>query len=133
MIENKISKIPPQALSEPSGLTDTVAGRTKILREYYNETQIEFAKRLGVSQSYLAALEKGRRKPNKKVIEGINNMGFTLEWYLFGEKNAPGTGSKEILKTKTAVDNLLLKLDADEMTFIKKVIEELVKMKTAKK
>ncbi len=131
MIEKKVSKIPPQALSEPSGLTDTVAGRTKILREYYGETQIEFAKRCGISQSYLAALEKGRRKPNKKIIEAVNKMGFTLEWYLFGEKNAPGTRSNETLKSKTAIENLLLKLDADQTSFIKKVIEELLKMKSA--
>jgi transcriptional regulator with XRE-family HTH domain len=50
-------------------------------------TQIDFARRSGVSQSYLSAIEHGRNEVGAVVLLAIGReFDKSLEWLLTGEK-----------------------------------------------
>jgi len=49
-------------------------------------TQREFAKRIGVSQSYLSAIEHGRNEAGAEVLLAISReCGKSIEWLLTGK------------------------------------------------
>jgi transcriptional regulator with XRE-family HTH domain len=52
----------------------------------FDITQADFAARIGVSQSYLSAVERGRNEVGAEVLLAISR-GFdkSLEWLLTGE------------------------------------------------
>lgn len=52
----------------------------------FEMTQAEFAKRIGVAQSYLSALERGEKEPGAAVLLAISQE-FTrsVDWLLTGE------------------------------------------------
>jgi transcriptional regulator with XRE-family HTH domain len=53
----------------------------------FGVTQDEFAKRIGVSQSYLSAIEHGRNEVGAEVLLAISReFGKSLEWLLTGEE-----------------------------------------------
>jgi transcriptional regulator with XRE-family HTH domain len=50
-------------------------------------TQADFASRIGVSQSYLSALEHGRNEIGAEVLLAISReFNKSLEWLLTGEQ-----------------------------------------------
>jgi transcriptional regulator with XRE-family HTH domain len=52
----------------------------------FDITQAEFASRIGVSQSYLSAVEHGRNEVGAEVLLAISReFGKSLEWLLTGE------------------------------------------------
>jgi len=53
-------------------------------------TQVEFARRIGVVQSHLSALERGEKEPCAKVLLGISReFRKTVDWLLTGEAPRP--------------------------------------------
>jgi transcriptional regulator with XRE-family HTH domain len=53
----------------------------------FEMTQVEFAKRIGVAQSYLSALEHGETQPCADVLLAISReFGTSVDWLLSGEK-----------------------------------------------
>jgi transcriptional regulator with XRE-family HTH domain len=52
----------------------------------FEMTQAEFAKRIGVAQSYLSALERGEKEPGAAVLLAISRE-FTksVDWLLTGQ------------------------------------------------
>lgn len=53
-------------------------------------TQTEFARRIGVAQSYLSALEHGETQPCAAVLLAIRReFGKSVDWLLTGEEAAP--------------------------------------------
>jgi transcriptional regulator with XRE-family HTH domain len=49
--------------------------------------QADFANRIGVSQSYLSAVEQGRNEVGTEVLLAISReFGKSLEWLLTGEE-----------------------------------------------
>ena len=51
----------------------------------FDVTQSEFARRIGVSQSYLSAVEHGRNEVGAEVLLAISReSGKTIEWLLMG-------------------------------------------------
>ena len=55
----------------------------------FDMTQEEFAKRIGVAQSHLSALEHGQREPGSAVLLAVSReFGKSVDWLLTGdEKN----------------------------------------------
>jgi len=52
----------------------------------FGMTQADFASRIGVSQSYLSAVERGRNEIGAEVLLAISReFGKSLEWLLTGE------------------------------------------------
>jgi transcriptional regulator with XRE-family HTH domain len=50
-------------------------------------TQADFASRIGVSQSYLSAVERGRNEIGAEVLLAISReFDKSLEWLLTGEE-----------------------------------------------
>ena len=55
--------------------------------EEFDQNQAEFACRISVSQSYLAAVEHGRNEVGAEILLAISReFGKSLEWLLTGEE-----------------------------------------------
>jgi len=51
----------------------------------FEMTQAEFARRIGVAQSYLSALERGEKEPGAAVLLAISReFGKSVDWLLAG-------------------------------------------------
>ena len=62
-----------------------VGRRVRELRGF-DLTQEDFARRIGVSQSYLSAIELGRNEAGAEVLLSISReFGRSIEWLLTGE------------------------------------------------
>ena len=62
-------------------------GRRRGIRSLRRITQADFANRIGVSQSYLSAVEHGRNEVGAEVLLAISReFGKFLEWLLIGEE-----------------------------------------------
>ena len=56
--------------------------RIRELRGFY-VSQAEFARRIGVTQSYLSALERGQKEPGAAVLLAISReFGKSVDWLL---------------------------------------------------
>ena len=52
----------------------------------FDMTQQEFARRIGIAQSHLSALEHGEREPRSSVLLAISReFGKSVDWLLTGE------------------------------------------------
>jgi transcriptional regulator with XRE-family HTH domain len=52
----------------------------------FDMTQTEFANRIGVTQSYLSALEHGEKEPGSAVLLAISKeFGKSVDWLLTGQ------------------------------------------------
>lgn len=64
----------------------SVGRRIRKLRGF-DATQAEFSRRIGVSQSYLSAVEHGRNEIGAEVLLAISReFGKSMEWLLTGEE-----------------------------------------------
>jgi len=53
----------------------------------FDMTQEEFARRIGITQSHLSALERGTREPGSFVVLAISReFGKSVDWLLTGEE-----------------------------------------------
>jgi transcriptional regulator with XRE-family HTH domain len=65
---------------------NAVGRRVRGLRGF-DLTQAEFASRIGVSQSYLSAVEHGRNEVGAEVLLALSReSGRSIEWLLIGEE-----------------------------------------------
>ena len=61
-----------------------VGRRIRTLRGF-DMTQAEFARRIGVTQGYLSALEHGEKEPGSAVLVAISReFGKSIDWLLTG-------------------------------------------------
>ncbi len=57
----------------------------------FDVTQADFAKRIGVSQSYLSAVERGRKEVGAEILLRISlEFDASLEWLLTGLERKSG-------------------------------------------
>jgi transcriptional regulator with XRE-family HTH domain len=52
-------------------MTNGARNKIKQIRERLGLSQTEFADKIGITKGYLSALESGKRKPGRKIFEGI--------------------------------------------------------------
>jgi XRE family transcriptional regulator, fatty acid utilization regulator len=53
----------------------------------FDMTQSEFARRIGITQSHLSALERGDNEPGASVLFAISReFGKSVDWLLTGEE-----------------------------------------------
>ena len=101
--------------------SETISKRIKNIRKYYKMNQQDFAKELGILQSTLSEIERGNVNPQFKTLQLLGDMigRSNLEWLLYGKT--------EVIKTdewnKTRINNLLIKLNADELKFCREWLE----------
>ena len=54
----------------------------------FDMTQTEFARRIGVTQSYLSAMERGEKEPGSAVLLAISQeFGKSVDWLLTGHRH----------------------------------------------
>jgi len=64
---------------------NAIGRRIRELRGF-DMTQADFARRIGVAQSYLSALERGNKEPGAAVLLAISRaFGKSVDWLLTGE------------------------------------------------
>jgi transcriptional regulator with XRE-family HTH domain len=71
---------------EKTGIDRLAIGRR--LRELrgFDMTQADFARRIGVTQSYLSALERGEKEAGSAVLLAISQeFGKSVDWLLTGK------------------------------------------------
>lgn len=101
--------------------SETISKRIKNIRKYYKMNQQDFAKEIGILQSTLSEIERGNVSPQFKTLQLLGDMigRSNLEWLLYGKT--------ETIKTdewnKTRINNLLIKLNADELKFCREWLE----------
>ena len=62
-----------------------IGRRIRELRGFHM-TQADFARRIGVTQGYLSALENGEKEPGSAVLLAIRQeFGKSVDWLLTGE------------------------------------------------
>lgn len=69
--------------------------RIKYLREKYNISQIEFAKKIGVSNAVLSRYESGDRKPDYETLQVIADFFEVSTDYLLGRTDIPALTPQE--------------------------------------
>jgi len=120
------SKLSAQAMPP-----DTIGRRVRVMRTYFKQSQIEFAKELGISQSAMSAIEKDASTPSYEVICALGRMGFHLNWILYGESDSLPpraildhvAGSHELQK----INKILEGLPPDKLTAVRKAMELLLR------
>ena len=104
--------------------TETEIGkRFKAVRLSYGDDQISFAEKLGISQSYLSAIERGTRQPSVRVMKTLADMGFSIDWIYSGKSS---DNLKSLKKRQADLAFIRDKLDAmtdDEVSFIRGWLE----------
>lgn len=104
--------------------TETEIGkRFKSVRLSYGDDQITFAEKLGISQSYLSAIERGTRQPSVRVMKTLADMGFSIDWIYSGKSS---DNLKSLKKRQADLAFIRDKLDAmtdDEVSFIRGWLE----------
>ena len=120
------SKLSAQAMPP-----DTIGRRVRVMRTYFKQSQSEFAKELGISQSAMSAIEKELSTPSYEVICALGRMGFHLNWILYGESDSLPpravldhvAGSHELQK----IDKMLETLPPGKLTAVRKAMELLLR------
>lgn len=85
--------------------TDATAGRIKTLRG--NLSQREFAKKIGCSQSLIAAVEKEVTKPSESLLKKIAAAcDVSYDWLLYGE-DISQISQEEAAQEMRVIDNYL--------------------------
>ena len=104
--------------------TETEIGKWfKAVRLSYGDDQITFAEKLGISQSYLSAIERGTRQPSVRVMKTLADMGFSIDWIYSGKSS---DNLKSLKKRQADLAFIRDKLDAmtdDEVSFIRGWLE----------
>ena len=106
----------------------TMAHRIKVIRTYYQKSQMDFAHDLGISQSALSSLENGSTSPSAEVLQKLGRMGFALEWILYGENNQPESAAIVLEQSANdweiaQIQKLLLKLPQEKLKMWRRMLE----------
>ena len=85
----------------------TINNRIKIVRKSLNVTQIEFASRIGLSQSMLASLESGRYAAQERTIKLIcSEFSVNEQWLRSGEGEMFSDASASLLNKLAEIYHL---------------------------
>lgn len=71
------------------GTLKSLGNRIKYLREKHNISQIEFSKKIGVSNAVLSRYESGDRKPDYDILQIIADYFEVSTDYLLGRTDIP--------------------------------------------
>ena len=99
----------------------TIGERIKLLREQLRMKQQEFSKKIGISRSYLAELEKNKYEPPDRILRLISHtFGVSYRWLKEGEGEMWESKEGEIPPDAPLDKELFYKV----MGFIVKAIKE---------
>jgi transcriptional regulator with XRE-family HTH domain len=88
-----------------------IGNAVKAIRKKRNETQCNFAKQVGITQTYLSQVENGHKKPSMDVIEKIASATDTplpiLFWFGITEDDVESAKLDMFKLLKPAIDGLI--------------------------
>lgn len=61
-----------------------IGRRLSQVREFFRETQVQFAQRLGISRGTMIKYEKGERKIDLIVLTHLHSLSIDINWLLGG-------------------------------------------------
>ena len=100
-----------------------LAERIRAARAYVQMNQTDFAKALGVSQSYLSTMEKGTSQPSIDVLRALHRItGWRYEWILEGDEKYNEEDAPAEFQRRT-IHNMLGIMDFEELNFIRRFID----------
>jgi len=68
----------------------------RLTREFHRMKQVDLARRLGISQSYLSEIEKGAKPPSMEIIQGFSSVfRIPASTFFMMEENDGTKASKE--------------------------------------
>ncbi|MNL41956.1 helix-turn-helix protein [compost metagenome] len=84
----------------------------KLRKDKFNENQVEFSKRIGITQPYLCSIELGNKKPSIELLENISvllEIPLPIIFWSSLTENDISNDKKEIFnQLKPSVDNLIM-------------------------
>ncbi|MCT4604171.1 MAG: helix-turn-helix transcriptional regulator [Marinifilum sp.] len=92
-------------------MNELVIQRLKEIRKQENLTQEEFAKKLEVSRSYIAGVERGVREINTQMLKNLKDkFAVSSDWLLFGEETTGNTEENfKLAFTLNSADKIIVK------------------------
>lgn len=100
-----------------------LAERIRAARAYVQMNQTDFAKALGVSQSYLSTMEKGTSQPSIDVLRALHRItGWRYEWILEGDEKYNEEDAPAEFQRRT-IHKMLGIMDFEELNFIRRFID----------
>lgn len=114
---------------------NSLGKRLKFIRKYFGKSQTEFAKDLGIGQSTYSNMEKERNPATVDIVKKLGDMGFSIEWVLYGDKaqEEQNISCKKVYKnidTNLAIERitkLLSNLSSKDVNVCKEIIAVYVK------
>ncbi|MFZ5755158.1 MAG: helix-turn-helix domain-containing protein [Bacillota bacterium] len=105
----------------------TIGERIRYLRETRNVTQLELAKKTGISRGNLSSYETGRFSPSSEALVSIANFfDVSTDWLLTGSIKKPKHPNKVYQHITTLLDHLSEK----NLIILSEFVEYLVKKET---
>ena len=89
---------------------DELCARIRKVRKDWNITQVEFAKRLGVTNAHISAIEKGKTVPSQALVKLIcKEFKVNERWLLNGE--GPQDTEELMCETEIIIDDVVTRLN----------------------
>ena len=114
----------PKKTHKEQAKQETINERIKLARLTTGKSQREFSEKLGKQQSYLSEIEQGRRKVSVELVQLLGEMGFDLNWILYGksEKEAVADAiySDELMASIFAT---LKRLRSEDLKYVDKALK----------
>ena len=100
-----------------------LAERIRAARAYVQMNQTDFAKALGVSQSYLSPMEKGTSQPSIDVLRALHRItGWRYEWILEGDEKYSAEDAPAEFQRRTILSMIGI-MDFEELNFVRRFID----------
>ncbi len=108
---------------------DTIGERIRLARNTAKMSQQEYAKVLGISQTYLSSIELNKAAATADVIQKVHELsGFTLDWLYYGKTLEFNAQEKAVnLMQLTSINNILSRMDTNQLTFVRTFLESYIK------
>jgi len=97
--------------------------RLKSLRKKLDLTQAEFAEKLGISQTFLSDIEKGKKGFSASILLSLWRLNVNLDWFVGGEGNMFRTASRNDTLINEII-SILKTLPQDRQEFVLKVAQD---------
>ncbi|ADU91123.1 helix-turn-helix domain-containing protein [Taylorella equigenitalis] len=103
-----------------NGLNATLGDRVKIARINSKLSQIDLAKKTGLSQGTIAHIENGRNRDTKHLMDLAKALSVRAEWLYYGEGNVKDTWPfRRISQNEYLQLNEVLKEDIEDYVQLK--------------
>ena len=68
-------------------MNNTIGSRIRTIRKHFRLTQTEFAKKLGISASFISSIETSKKNPSLETLKKMFEMKVNLNYLVTGQGN----------------------------------------------